>query len=127
MARNAKITMLGPRVPVADLRRARPREKITKGFYLSPDWRELMKRLKRERGARCQDCGNSKDRILGDHIHELNDGGAPLDPANVRLLCLPCHNQKTAREKVKRMARWQSKPDQEQPLPSEEPDEGPVI
>ncbi len=32
-----------------------------------------------------------------DHTVELACGGDPLDPANVRLLCLRCHRRKTAR------------------------------
>jgi 5-methylcytosine-specific restriction endonuclease McrA len=35
-------------------------------------------------------------RILGDHIIERKDGGAELDPNNIQLLCLGCHNAKTA-------------------------------
>ena len=40
--------------------------------------------------------------ILGDHIVELKDGGAPLDAANVQLLCMACHQQKTAEVSRKR-------------------------
>jgi 5-methylcytosine-specific restriction protein A len=45
--------------------------------------------------------------VYGDHIIELQDGGALLDPANVMLRCAPCHGRKTAAERDKRMAkRW---------------------
>jgi 5-methylcytosine-specific restriction protein A len=78
--------------------------KVAERFYLSPEWRALLARLKRERGNWCAVCGAGGKgvRIIGDHIIERKDGGAELDPANVRLLCLPCHNRKTAAEKAKR-------------------------
>jgi len=70
-------------------------------FYQSPEWRALVRRLKQERGAFCQKCG-AGGRLIGDHIVERKDGGADLDPANVMLMCWPCHNRKTARERAKR-------------------------
>ncbi|WAJ29315.1 HNH endonuclease signature motif containing protein [Antarcticirhabdus aurantiaca] len=75
--------------------------KIAESFYLSVEWRSLMSRLKAERGSRCQDCGKG-GRIIGDHVVELKDGGAPLDPGNIRLVCIPCHNRKTAKAKARR-------------------------
>ncbi|WP_081775955.1 HNH endonuclease signature motif containing protein [Asaia platycodi] len=56
-----------------------------------------MSRLLVQRGRRCEACGRTDCRIFGDHIHELKDGGAPLDPGNIRLLCGSCHSAKTAR------------------------------
>jgi 5-methylcytosine-specific restriction enzyme A len=77
--------------------RIAPIPKEADAFYTSPEWRTLVDRIKRERGWKCQQCGaHPPVRILGDHIIELKDGGAALDPRNVRLLCLPCHNTKTA-------------------------------
>ncbi|GBQ95438.1 HNH endonuclease signature motif containing protein [Asaia lannensis] len=71
--------------------------KQTKTIYLSPEWRGLMSRLLARRGQGCEACGRTGCRIFGDHIHELKDGGAPLDPGNIRLLCGSCHSTKTAR------------------------------
>ncbi|WP_025885940.1 HNH endonuclease signature motif containing protein [Asaia prunellae] len=71
--------------------------KQTKAIYLSPEWRGLISRLLAQRGRRCEVCGRTGCRIFGDHIHELKDGGAPLDPGNIRLLCGSCHSGKTAR------------------------------
>lgn len=71
-------------------------------FYTSPAWRALIASIKRERGNRCEDCGAS-GRVIGDHVHEIKDGGAMLDRSNVRLLCWPCHNRKTARAKKARV------------------------
>lgn len=87
--------------------RVRCAPKQTDNFYRSPPWLGLMRQLKRKRGNRCQDCGAKASktvRIIGDHIHERKDGGADLDPANIRLLCLPCHNRKTAKAKAKRLS-----------------------
>lgn len=41
-------------------------------------------------------------RIYGDHVVELADGGAPLDPSNIMLCCAVCHGRKTAREAISR-------------------------
>jgi hypothetical protein len=75
--------------------------KVADPFYLSPEWRTLVRDIKRERGAFCCICGSGK-RIVGDHRVELKDGGARLDPANVDLLCHGCHQRKTARERARR-------------------------
>ncbi|PJN94455.1 HNH endonuclease [Amaricoccus sp. HAR-UPW-R2A-40] len=79
-----------------------PPPKKAEDFYQSKEWRRLVARLKRERGAWCQRCG-STHRVTGDHIQELKDGGAPLDPANVELLCQACHNTKTAKARARRV------------------------
>ncbi|MCB5173666.1 HNH endonuclease [Microvirga sp. SM9] len=70
-------------------------------FYTSPEWRELVARLKRERGAYCRRCG-STDRIIADHIIERKDGGADLDPNNIELLCHAHHQKKTAQARARR-------------------------
>lgn len=75
--------------------RALPAPKVADGFYRTPEWRELVARIKRERGPGCARCG-STHRVIGDHVIELKDGGAPLDPSNIELLCIAHHNAKTA-------------------------------
>jgi 5-methylcytosine-specific restriction protein A len=35
-----------------------------------------------------------------DHVIALADGGAPLDPSNLRALCHRCHSRRTAREQT---------------------------
>lgn len=82
----------------------KPMPKVAERFYTSKEWRGLMARLKRQRGAWCERCGAGGKgvRIIGDHVVERKDGGAELDPANVMLLCLPCHNRKTAEAKARR-------------------------
>ncbi|HWT12287.1 MAG TPA: HNH endonuclease signature motif containing protein [Allosphingosinicella sp.] len=91
----AKLRSLPPRLGAAAPKlRAAP--KRAEPFYQSREWRALVAQIKRERGNWCERCG-SGGRIVGDHRRELKDGGAPLDPANVELLCLKrCHPRKTA-------------------------------
>jgi hypothetical protein len=97
---------LGPRLSAA------PRSRIARlpseggknaAVYQSPEWRAFVGEIKRERGCRCEDCGETEGRIQGDHIIEIEDGGAVFDKANVRLRCTPCANPKTARERRARM------------------------
>jgi 5-methylcytosine-specific restriction enzyme A len=86
-----------------------PSPKRAMPFYLSDDWRSLIATIKRTRGYRCYDPDHPTDqprgggRIYGDHIIELKDGGAPLDPRNIMLRCHACHTRKTMRERTGRM------------------------
>lgn len=82
--------------------RLRPPPKTVDQFYTSPEWRALLAEIIRERGRRCEDCGKTNTRIYGDHIHEIKDGGAPLDKRNVRLRCGLCHGTKTAQARARR-------------------------
>jgi len=93
--------------------RLTPRPKTVLPVYNSPEWRSLIAGIIKHRGRRCEDprCTTPNraagQRVYGDHIHELSDGGALLDPNNVMLRCAPCHGRKTAAERNKRMAtRW---------------------
>jgi 5-methylcytosine-specific restriction endonuclease McrA len=63
-----------------------------------------MRQLVASRGKACQECGRSDVRLFGDHVHEIKDGGALLDPTNIRLLCGSCHTKKTAKTRAARMA-----------------------
>lgn len=98
-----KIRTIGPRVPAIDLRRVVPAEKTAAPFYLTPEWRALMDRLIRERGRRCEKCGRTGTRIFGDHIVEIQDGGALLDPNNIQLLDGRCHTLKTNQARKERL------------------------
>jgi 5-methylcytosine-specific restriction enzyme A len=105
-----RLATLQPRVATLDTRSAKPPPKTAAPFYLSPEWRALMTEIIAERGRRCEDKLCTKPhrtgiRVFGDHIVELKDGGAPLDKANIRLVCGSCHTRKTAAERAKRMAR----------------------
>jgi 5-methylcytosine-specific restriction enzyme A len=106
----SRLRALAQRVKSVDLRSAKPPAKVAAPFYLSTEWRALMKRLIAERGRACQDprCKAPHRRgirVFGDHIVELQDGGAPLDPDNVLLRCGSCHTRKTAAARAERMKR----------------------
>jgi 5-methylcytosine-specific restriction enzyme A len=97
------LKMLQPRLKTFDTRRVKPPPKRAAAFYLSPEWRALMAAIIKARSRRCQECGRTGCRVFGDHIVELKDGGAPLDPSNVMLRCGSCHSAKTARVRAERM------------------------
>lgn len=90
----ARIKTLQPRVATLDTRTAPPEVKRAEPFYSSSEWRSLVERLIATRGRRCQVCGRAR-RVVGDHVKELKDGGAPLDERNVLLTCWPCHTTKS--------------------------------
>lgn len=98
------VRQLQPSLRTVDTRAARPAPKKADPFYLSPEWRKLMGEIIAERGRRCEECGRTGTRIFGDHIIELQDGGAPLDKANVMCRCGSCHTRKTAASRARRMA-----------------------
>ena len=80
--------------------RIEPPAKAVDPFYRSTDWVLLARAIKAQRGYRCEacdrDCSDNRRALIADHVIERRDGGADLDPLNVRLMCLPCHNAKTA-------------------------------
>lgn len=80
--------------------------KVADPFYRTNEWQELGRVVRAVRGMRCEACGRdcsaTPRSLIADHIVELKDGGAPLDPANIRLLCIGCHNAKTARVRGER-------------------------
>jgi 5-methylcytosine-specific restriction protein A len=106
-----RLTMLGRRVGMVD-QRLKPTPKTADPIYSTPEWRALIASIIEARGRRCEDpkCktpGRTGMRVFGDHIRELKDGGALLDPRNVMLRCGSCHTTKTIAERNKRLAaRW---------------------
>lgn len=106
-----KLRTIGPRIGSIDTRRVRVAPKTVDPFYRSDGWRKLIAWVLQARGRRCEDPDHNprepRDgcRIYGDHIVELRDGGAPLDPLNVMLRCASCHGRKTAAARAARMAR----------------------
>lgn len=81
-----------------------PAPKVADPFYLSGEWRALASACKRRAGWRCEECGvQARGRgLIADHIVEIKDGGARLDPSNVRALCARCHQVKTAKARIVR-------------------------
>lgn len=100
-----RLATLRPTVRTLDQRTAKEPPKRAEGFYLSPEWRGVVADIRAQRPARCEDCQRGSTRLFADHVVELKDGGAALDPRNVRLLCGSCHTRKTAAERAKRQAR----------------------
>ena len=104
-----RLPQLTSRLPKLDMRTSRPPPKRADPFYLSSEWRGLLASLIKHRGRQCQTCkavvgpSGAPIRVIGDHIRERKDGGAELDPNNVMLVCLPCHNTKTAAAAAARM------------------------
>jgi 5-methylcytosine-specific restriction endonuclease McrA len=94
-----------PMLACADRSAARVPPKVRDSFYITPEfkaWREIV--IGRA-GRRCEKCGRAERRMFADHIVEVKDGGAKLDPANGQCLCGSCHTLKTNQEKAKRLAR----------------------
>jgi hypothetical protein len=98
-----KLKMLAPLVRTVDHRTVKPAPKKADPFYHSTEWRRLMADLYAARGRRCEDCGKTEAKLYGDHVIELRDGGAPLDPTNVRIRCAACHTTKTAAARARRL------------------------
>lgn len=95
-----KLTNLKPALSIPPPRVKMP-PKIADSLYQSKEWRRLVASIKRERGRFCQRCGGT-NRVAGDHIVEIKDGGAPFERSNIELLCQPCHNRKTAQQRARR-------------------------
>lgn len=82
--------------------------KIADPFYLTPQYRTWQAEVIRRSGGRCQ--GQAHDaarprsgvRLFADHVAEIKDGGARLDPANGQALCGSCHTRKTAAARAAR-------------------------
>lgn len=97
----SRLTRLPGRLRAAPQRIA-PAPKVALPFYQTPEWRALVAAVKAARGSRCEKCQAAGVRIFADHVKELKDGGAALDPDNIMLLCGRCHAVKTAAERKRR-------------------------
>lgn len=100
----ASVRILAPTVAAINPRTAQLPRKEADAFYLSPEWRSCVARIKAKRGLQCEACGATGTRIFGDHVTELQDGGAALNEQNIRLLCGKCHGAKTCRVRAERTA-----------------------
>mgnify|MGYP000223311406 CR=1 FL=1 len=70
---------------------------MSKPYDLSA-WRHHFRPRELRKRPLCEDCldvGITRPSVELDHITALKDGGALLDPRNVRALCTPCHSRKT--------------------------------
>lgn len=81
--------------------------KETERHYGTAAHREWALAVKRRAGWRCQWPGctaKHPERLYADHVVEIKDGGAALDPSNGMALCAKHHTVKTVREKRARQA-----------------------
>jgi 5-methylcytosine-specific restriction endonuclease McrA len=90
----------------ASLAVAKVPPKIAYAVYLTPEHQAWRAKVIARAGGVCQSpgCGRKEARMFADHIIEVQDGGALLDPANGQCLCGSCHTRKTAEERRKRIA-----------------------
>lgn len=68
--------------------------------YVTAEWKKLSKEL-RSKHPYCAKCGRTSMQVQlqVDHIVPVRAGGAELDPLNLQVLCIPCHNTKTRKER----------------------------
>ncbi|WP_246791952.1 HNH endonuclease [Burkholderia perseverans] len=68
-----------------------------------PDWQEISKRVRHERGYRCQKCStvlaNADSHFL--HVHHRNGLKYDNAPRNLEALCIGCHSDKPKHEHLK--------------------------
>lgn len=70
-------------------------------LYTSAEWVKLRAGLIAERGPKCEQCGKlmpDTSKLIGHHIKELTIGNIDdiditLNPTNIKLICLDCHNK----------------------------------
>lgn len=107
MRNRPTLRCLRPNLAIADTRIARPPAKTADPHYQTPEHRAWRAEVIRRAGGRCQEpgCGRREPRMFADHVVELRDGGAALDPANGQCLCGSCHTRKTIAARTARMAR----------------------
>jgi 5-methylcytosine-specific restriction endonuclease McrA len=97
------VRIAGPQIRAADTRTARPPPKKADPELLTPDWKAMRERVRREANGMCQAPGCRRPGRYVDHIVERKDGGAMFLRANLMLVCAPCHQVKTNAERAKRM------------------------
>ena len=92
----SRLPVARPRLGMLDPRTARAMPKQAAAHYLTPEHKAWRSAVVARAGGCCQACGRSGVRLYADHVVELRDGGAPLDPSNGQALCGACHTRKTA-------------------------------
>lgn len=70
-------------------------------FYNSWPWRKLRKRflIANPLCVVCDSIGIVTSATVVDHIRPINQGGEPLDEANLQPMCEHHHNSKSGKEK----------------------------
>jgi hypothetical protein len=98
--------MLRPMLKPADTRAAHIPEKTADPWYLTPEHRAWREQVIARAGGVCQrsGCGRKEQRMFANHIVEIKDGGARLDPANGECLCGRHHSLVTIAERRRRLS-----------------------
>jgi hypothetical protein len=77
--------------------------KSAEPFYRSAEWRRLVARRKLDADYfAALRRAKRGERLILDHVHEIKDGGALLDPLNTEWLTISEHNRKTAKKRGER-------------------------
>lgn len=80
--------------------------KVADPFYLSAEWIALRERRKLDADYLAAKArAKQGERLILDHVVEIKDGGAKLDPANTTWLTHSEHQAKTAKAKRARATR----------------------
>jgi 5-methylcytosine-specific restriction enzyme A len=107
----SRLRQLPPLLHPADLRAVRPPPRQPEPHYNTAAHAAWAREVIRRAGARCEAIDHGMrctkaapfDRLFADHVVELRDGGAPLDPQNGRCLCGAHHTRKTNEARAKRL------------------------
>lgn len=81
-------------------------------FYQTPRWLKVRDEIKIRDKMTCRSCGRPIiGRYVVDHIkpvtlENMYDWDISLNPENLQLLCLECHNEKTFRKTTKAESLW---------------------
>lgn len=106
-----KLGTLKPKVAPLETRRVLLPAKQSEPHYLTREHKAWAADVVFRAGARCEAveggarCTKAapQHRMFADHVVELRDGGAALDPDNGQCLCGSHHTAKTAAARAKRM------------------------
>lgn len=98
------VSMVKPRLGTAKTRRIATPPKVAQSFYSTPEYQAWREAVIARAGRQCEALIDGKrcwkaephNRMFADHIVEIKDGGARLDPSNGRCLCGAHHSAKTA-------------------------------
>lgn len=82
--------------------RLKPPPDVAQGFYVSKEWRALRAKRMLDLDYFAARARANGERLILDHVVEIRDGGAPLDPANTQWLTHSEHQAKTAAAKLAR-------------------------
>lgn len=89
---------------MARRRKRRSRRRAYERYIQSPEWEAFRERILAERGRTCQRCGKIADPPHIHHLHYRNFGHEL--PADVQVLCEPCHDEIHRPGMTRRFAKW---------------------